>query len=85
MLSKEGQYTHTLVGNTFTNNIYPQFTVPGGVWFASEVIEPNTFALVGCSVSPGFDFRNFELAKRDQLLANFPKHKDVITRLTRLQ
>jgi len=56
--------------------------VPAGRWFASE---PNDggYALVGCTVAPGFDFTDFELAERDRLTAEFPQHRQLIKRLTR--
>lgn len=51
-------------------------------WFASEVINKKSFALIGCTVSPGFDFSDFELADRDYLLENFPKYKSLIQKLS---
>ena len=60
-----------------------QAVVPAGRWFAATVANPRGFALVGCTVAPGFDFRDFELASRDELIARFPQHADVIRRLTR--
>jgi predicted cupin superfamily sugar epimerase len=41
------------------------------------------FALVGCTVAPGFDFCDFELGKREELVRLFPQHRDWIERLTR--
>jgi hypothetical protein len=38
---------------------------------------------VGCTVAPGFDFRDFELGRRDDLLAEYPAHDALIRRLTR--
>lgn len=60
-----------------------QAIVPAGRWFGSFVHEANSFALVGCTVVPGFDFADFELARRDELLRAFPQHDDIIRRLTR--
>lgn len=59
-----------------------QAVVPARCWFASEVTEPNSFALVGCTVSPGFDFKDFELARREELSRQFPAHHAMISRLT---
>lgn len=44
---------------------------------------PASFALVGCTVAPGFDFEDFELARREDLAARYPQHRDLIARLTR--
>jgi len=60
----------------------PQAVVPSGVWFGAELIDKTAYALVGCTVSPGFDFADFELAERTALLAQFPQHSDLIKRLT---
>ena len=46
-----------------------QAVVKAGCWFASRLEEPVGFALVGCTVAPGFDFADFELAKRAELVA----------------
>jgi predicted cupin superfamily sugar epimerase len=60
-----------------------QATVPAGNWFASELEQDGEFALVGCTVAPGFDFEDFELGTRDELLRAFPHHGMLISRLTR--
>lgn len=60
-----------------------QAVVPAGCWFGSCLVEPDTFALVGCTVAPGFDFHDFEMADRASLLAAYPQHQVLIRRLTR--
>lgn len=60
-----------------------QLVIPAGSWFASCVEETDGFALVGCTVAPGFDFADFELADRVVLSTLFPKHKGLIALLTR--
>jgi predicted cupin superfamily sugar epimerase len=45
--------------------------------------QPNTWALVGCTVAPGFDFEDFEMAKREELTVQYPQHRNIIERLTR--
>jgi uncharacterized protein len=57
--------------------------VKAGSWFASRVKDPTTFALVGCTVAPGFDFEDFELAKRSELQQKYPQHHALIGQLTR--
>ncbi len=83
MISPEGKYSKVTIGNNFENNEVPQFTVPAKYWFAAEVKEKNSYTLTGCTVAPGFDFRDFEMPSREALLYEFPQHKDIITRLTR--
>ena len=53
-------------------------------WFGARVVKPSSFALVGCTVAPGFDFNDFILGDRDMLLSKFPEHKDCIESLTRV-
>ena len=60
-----------------------QAIVPAGCWFASEPAEGTAFSLVGCTVAPGFDFIDFELADRAVLSEQFPKHQQLINRLVR--
>jgi predicted cupin superfamily sugar epimerase len=59
-----------------------QFTVPANTWFGCFPGENSEFSLVGCTVAPGFDFVDFELASRSKLLEEFPNAKDVIVKLT---
>ena len=59
----------------------PQAVVPAGNWFGATV--ETGYALVGCTVAPGFDFRDFEMADRTTLLAAYPQHRAVIERLTK--
>jgi len=60
-----------------------QAVVPAGAWFGAEVAAPGSFALVGCTVAPGFEFADFELAERRTLLDRHPAARAVIERLTR--
>ena len=59
-----------------------QAVVPAGAWFGSRPTAGAAYSLVGCTVAPGFDFADFELAEREMLLAEFPQHEELITRLT---
>jgi uncharacterized protein len=60
----------------------PLQVVPQGTWFAAENMDTGIFSLVSCFVSPGFDFHDFKMAKREELLSLFPEHQPVITRFT---
>ena len=83
VIDSNGIYSCTRVGKGFKNGEVPQFVVKGGSWFASEVSDNSSFSLVGCTVSPGFDFNDFELAERPELIETYPEHLEVISRLTR--
>ncbi|MFM0404316.1 cupin domain-containing protein [Paraburkholderia aspalathi] len=73
--------THTL-GNALTHpDAVFQAVVPAGLWFAAECADPATFALVGCTVAPGFEFSEFELADVEALKVRHPQHAVFIERL----
>lgn len=59
-----------------------QAVVPGGCWFGAEPVGEG-FALVGCTVSPGFDFSDFEMAETEQLCTRYPQHRELIKRMTK--
>jgi len=61
-----------------------QITIQKKNWFAAEVENKKSFSLFGCTVSPGFEFDDFKLGKRNELIKKFPRHKNIISRLTRL-
>ncbi|WP_299216314.1 cupin domain-containing protein [uncultured Dokdonia sp.] len=82
IILKEGVYSQHIIGRNILAGEVPQLVVKGGDWFAAEVIGVDTFSFVGCTVSPGFDFKDFVLPSRKELVALFPEHTDVITRLT---
>lgn len=83
MISKEGLYSMIRLGSDFEKGEIPQFIVPGGTWFASEVLAENGYALTGCTVSPGFDFADFEMGNRQKLIDSYPHEAEIIRRLTR--
>ena len=59
-----------------------QQVVPAGCWFASRPSQINGFTLAGCTVSPGFDFADFEMAKKSFLISEFPQHHAWINELS---
>ena len=82
-ITPEGKYSTVEIGNDLEAGQVPQLVVPGGIWFGAHVKDENAYSLIGCTVSPGFDFNDFELAERNTLLKTFPQHKEIILRLTR--
>lgn len=82
MISKDGNYSSVIIGNDLSQGEVPQFTVPAGDWFAAEVNHENSYTLVGCTVAPGFDFRDFVLPTSKELVNIFPEHKTIIHKLT---
>ncbi len=76
-----GIITRHLLGNS--PNAAPFVAIQAGSWFGSRVETLGGFTLCGCTVSPGFDFADFELADREQLTALYPAHSAIISELTR--
>lgn len=60
-----------------------QAAVKAGCWFASRPVNEKGFSFVGCTVSPGFDFADFELARREELIKEYPMHHELIQSLSR--
>ncbi|MFN8322821.1 MAG: cupin domain-containing protein [Chitinophagales bacterium] len=71
------------LGSNLENGEVFQSVVKAGCWFASKPATENSFSLVGCTVSPGFDFSDFELATRDQLSKLYPQQSEIINSLCR--
>jgi predicted cupin superfamily sugar epimerase len=82
VIDPEGDYSELHLGGG-SDEVF-QAVVNAGCWFASRVKDAAGFALVGCTVAPGFDFADFELAVRSELVAAYPQHRKLIQELTRL-
>jgi uncharacterized protein len=83
VIDPEGNYSELHLGDVFEAGEVFQAVVKAGCWFASRLKNPAGFALVGCTVAPGFDFADFEMAKRSELAATYPKHRKLIEEMTR--
>jgi len=83
ILHEDGELQTLTLGLDIAAGQRPFQAVPAGVWFGAMLPDPDSFALVGCTVAPGFDFEDFELAQRDVLLEHYPEHHTIIKHLTR--
>jgi predicted cupin superfamily sugar epimerase len=79
-LDLQGKLTSKWLGKSDFEGCRPQVLAPAGCWFAARVA--TSFALCGCTMAPGFDFHDFELASRKDLTFAYPDHIDLITALT---
>jgi predicted cupin superfamily sugar epimerase len=79
---QNGNLIKTVLGNNFEDGEVLQAVIPAHTWFASRVKNSKGYALVSCTVAPGFDFADFELADRDKLINEFP---DLITYINALK
>lgn len=82
-----GAHTRLLLGSDLEQGERPQAVVPAGALQAARVLRgagsAEDFALVGCTVAPGFDFSDFEMPGRASLLVEHPQHRELIEGLTR--
>ncbi|MBE9195069.1 cupin domain-containing protein [Synechocystis sp. LEGE 06083] len=81
--SPQGELAVINLGLDLEKGEAPQAVVPRDCWFASRVKQGGDYALVGCTVAPGFDFQDFELANREDLLNIYPRSAEIINQLTR--
>ncbi len=83
VISPERNCSAIFLGRDLEAGQVLQAVVPAGSWFASHVADWKSWALVGCTVAPGFEFEDFEMGKRGELVREYPRHRGVIERLTR--
>jgi predicted cupin superfamily sugar epimerase len=57
--------------------------VPKNVWQGARLKQGGKFALLGCTVAPGFDFADFAMGKRADLSSKWPAAATMIAALTR--
>ncbi len=82
MMIQDGKLHTSLLGNNIEQGEVPQLIIPANIWFAARVKDSKGYALVSCTVSPGFDFADFELANKKDLISEFPEYKSVIDEFT---
>jgi predicted cupin superfamily sugar epimerase len=83
VIDPAGNYTALRVGRDLEKGELPQAVVAAGCLFGATVNEPNSYALAGCTVAPGFDFADMEMPGREELCRLYPQHRELIERLTR--
>jgi predicted cupin superfamily sugar epimerase len=82
ILAPDGRAREIVLGPDPDRGECLQVVVPAGLWFGASVRAPRSFTLAGCTVAPGFDFADFELAARAALLRAYPLEQALIARLT---
>ena len=83
VIRDDGELDIIQLGSDITKGQLFQYVVPENCWFASRPASDSTFCFVGCTVSPGFDFKDFELGDVNTLSTSYPKHEKLIRELCR--
>ena len=82
IIEPDGRYRLIRLGRSPERGDVLMGVVPAGVFFGAEVEDKNSFALTGCTLAPAFDFADFEMPSRRDLLELFPQHHELIVNLT---
>ena len=80
---RDGTWNVARLGSDFGGGERPQVVVPAGTWFGTELVNGASHCLVGCTVAPGFEFGDFELADGPELEAQYPGAAERIRRMRR--
>jgi len=81
-LFEDGSSKVTVIGKDIAAGERPQHVVPRGVWQGSRLLHAEGFALLGCTVSPGFEFEDYRDASAEELIARWPREAERIRALT---
>jgi predicted cupin superfamily sugar epimerase len=71
------------IGNDLAAGIEPQVVVPAGVWQGCRLVPGGHWALMGCTVAPGFDYADYTTGERTELTDQYPQYAELIAALTR--
>lgn len=82
-LKPDGSGEILLLGQDIASGMRLQHTVPGEVWQGSRVRQGGKYALLGTTMAPGFEYEDYETGKRQELIAGYPQHAELIASLTR--
>ena len=84
VIDEGGKLNKILLGRNIEKGESLQTVIKYNSWFAAELSDKTSCAIIGCTVAPGFDFNDFEVGKRDELLKTFPQLRELIYRLAKL-
>jgi len=82
-LDPDGTGKRVVLGQEVASGQRVQTVVPQGVWQGTRLIDGGKVALLGCTVSPGFDYADYVSGKREELVRGWPEWEKLIGKLTR--
>ena len=84
IINKMENLSEVNLGSNIEKGELFQIQVRAESWFAATVNDISSYALIGCTVSPGFDYLDFELGDRKKLIERYPQHRSIIEKFTRI-
>lgn len=81
VITENGEYRMSELSCASTGSL--SLVVPAGLWFAADIPSKSGYSLVSCAVAPGFEFSEFEMADKSELLTSYPFHEVLFNRLCR--
>jgi uncharacterized protein len=82
LLEPQGNMRKVVLGKEIGRGQQLQLVIPAGTWFGGYLNEGGAYGLMGTTVAPGFEFEDFELGNRNDLIKTFPEAEKQIIRLT---
>ena len=83
MIAPDGTSREVRLGRRTATGEQFQAVIPAGTWMGARLASQRGYALIGCTVAPGFEFQDFTAGQRSDLLERYPRHRKLITALTR--
>jgi uncharacterized protein len=83
IIESKGVLSKVFLGPNFNEGERFQVVVKSGCWFAVSINKKNSYSLVGCTVAPGFNYKDWKIGNRKRLTEMYPEHKKIISKFTR--
>ena len=77
-ITEDGKTETIILGTDYLKGQKPQVTVPKNIWQGTRLAAGGKFALLGCTVAPGFDFADYQQGDKELLIKQFPRLKQII-------
>lgn len=81
-IKENGETRTLLIGPDLKRGQRPQVVAPGNTWQGTRLLQGGKWALLGCTVCPGFEFSDFKMKSREEFAKLFPQHKELIRKFT---
>jgi predicted cupin superfamily sugar epimerase len=82
IIRRDGSLIEVRLGTDIDKSETFQTVVKSGSWYAASINNPNSYSLVGCTASPGFDYRDWKLGDVKMLTKMYPQHRSIIEKYT---